>query len=242
MISSKTPASEARRPGSSSRTNVGRPKKRDEGGKIVHDALLVATDECVVTESSTRVPVREIAAKAGVNQAMVNYYFASKSGMISVLFEKHFSQLVRDLDTFLKIIVNSPDSEAPDRDYIADLIALIEDSFSRSPALFVIMHSDMLDNSSETRKSYTDRFGAQGYSMIARIMKALMERGHCRSDISPEHASYFICSMSAMPYLVSPIFEKAFASKKDGEIAERRRRAAAQVLQLPQPGGQVAAE
>jgi TetR/AcrR family transcriptional regulator len=231
MASSKALKSQTAPPAASVRANVGRPRKRDEGHKIVPDALLVAADECVVTEASTRVPVRQIAAKAGVNQAMVNYYFSSKSGLIGALFEKQFSQLVRDLKGFLKEILASND--VTDHDRIVELMELIERNFASSPALFVICHTDMLDDNSETRKMYRERFGSRGYSIIARIMEALMKRGLCRDDISPDQAAYFICSTSAMPYLLSPIFDKAFASDVDGEVAELRRRAAAQLFKVP---------
>jgi TetR/AcrR family transcriptional regulator len=214
---------------------VGRPRKRDGADKDVHDALLVAANECLVREATTRVPVRHIAAKAGVNQAMVNYYFSSKSGLFLALFESQFSRLIRDLKSFLKEVSRIDGSEAPNRNYIEDLICIIESNFSTSPALFVLLHSDMLDEQSETRKAYKDRFGARGYTIIVRIMRMLMRRGICRDDISPDHAAYFICSTSAMPFLVAPIFERAFDSKIDGQIAEQRRRAAAQLLAAHQP-------
>lgn len=206
---------------------VGRPKKCDQHDRVVHDALLVAADECLISEASTRVPVRRIAAKAGVNQAMVNYYFSSKGGLFLALFENQLARLVKDLKKLLKEISILDVSFGENYDPIEELILIIEENFSKSPALFVMMHTDMLDSSSETMRAYKDRFGARGYSVIAKIMAVLMRRGVCRDDISPGHAAYFICSTSAMPFLVSPIFEKAFDSKIDGQVAEHRRKATA---------------
>jgi AcrR family transcriptional regulator len=235
MISSKTQKSQAAR--AVAPASVGRPKKQSSDDKIVHDALLIAADECLATEASTRIPVRRIAAKAGVNQAMVNYYFSSKGGLLSAVFEKNFTPVLGGLKAFLKEVTDSTDEEARGRDYIEELITLIEHNFSKSPALFVIMHTDMVEANSETINHYRDRHSARGYSTIVRIVDVLMKRGLCRNDISPSAAAYNICCAAAMPYMVSPIFEKAFAGEMGGEAAEARRRATAQLFKAPAPSG-----
>lgn len=203
----------------------GRPKRAASEERAIHDALLAAADECIADERTSNVPVRRIAAKAGVNQAMINYYFNNKSGLLLAIFEANFFPLVKKLREFERECKDLENRNVS----IGRLISIIDSHFENSPSLFVL-NKDMLSDTPGMSGTYSERNGARGYSTIARIMRLMMDRGMCRDDISPEHAAYVICILGAVHHVMSPIFDVAFRGLMEGERTEGIANLATQLL------------
>jgi AcrR family transcriptional regulator len=201
----------------------------------VYDALLDAAEHCLQRNTASFITVRQIAQVAGVNQAMINYYFGDKDGLFVSLFENDVFELTRKLNVFLKAI--ETDEE---RLYtIEALMKLIEVHFCTRKSM-TVMCQDVVDEGSTLNQTYNLRLAARGYSGIVRVIAALMDKGRCRTDITPEHAGYLVCSVCALPFLLAPIFNVAFNTKTDGEERESRRRAMARVLEVgPADGSRV---
>lgn len=172
---------------------------------------MAAADECIADEQTSNVPVRRIAAKAGVNQAMINYYFNNKDGLLLAIFENNFFPLVTKLRKF------ESDCKIDGEDVsISRLISIIDHHFEKTPALFVL-HKDMASDASASKNPYNDQNASRGYTTIVRIMQLLMDRGICRNDISPEHAAYLICVLGAVHHVMTPIFDLAFRDLMKGD-------------------------
>ena len=203
----------------------GRPKRSDSEDRLVHDALLAAANECIADEKTSNVTVRKIAEKAGVNQAMINYYFNNKNGLLLAIFEANFLPLVKKLRAFEK---DCRDPESKDAS-IGRLVTLIDVHFENSPSLFVL-HKDMINEGSGLAGTYSEDNGARGYTTIVRIMRLLMDRGICRDDISPQQAAYLICILGAVHHVMMPIFDIAFRGLLEGERSTELAALATQLL------------
>ena len=190
----------------------GRPKGSESAERTIPDALLAAANRFMAEEKSSNVPVRKIASMAGVNQAMINYYFNNKDGLYLAIFENNFFPLIKKLEKF-ELDCKSENSVDIS---ISRLLLLIDDHFKKSPSLFVL-HKDMLGKDSELNRSYSEKIGSRGYNAIVRIMRLLIEKGICRSDISAEHAAYLICVLGAVHYIMTPMAETAFHGLMDGD-------------------------
>ena len=211
-------------PAQPKRAGKGRPKRSADDGRDIPDALLAAADACIADEKTSNVPVRRIAAKAGVNQAMINYYFTNKDGLLLAIFENNFLPLVTKLREF------ESDCKAEDTDVsIARLIAIIDHHFENAPSLFVL-HKDMASDGAASSNPYSEKNASRGYSTIVRIMRLLMDRGICRNDISPEHAAYLICILGAVHHVMTPIFDIAFRDLMKGDRTAEIGSLAAQLL------------
>jgi TetR/AcrR family transcriptional regulator len=206
----------------------GRPKRAGSEDRIIHDALLAAADECIADEKTSSVSVRRIAEKAGVNPAMINYYFNSKNGLLLALFEANFLPLVRKLRAFEKDCRDPANEDVS----IGRLVAMIDEHFESSPSLFVL-HKDMTSEGSGLAGTYSEDNGARGYTTIARIMRLLMDRGICRNDVSPEQAAYIIAILGAVHHILTPIFDIAFRGLLEGERTTELGSLATQLLQPP---------
>jgi AcrR family transcriptional regulator len=206
----------------------GRPKKDASHDKIVHDALLSAAERCLEDNDASVVTVRQIAQMAGVNQAMIHYYFESKDGLFVSLYESDIDDLSRQLSAFLKAI----DTDEDGLYTIEALMKRIEDHFCEHKSMFAMIHHEMMDAGSMLSRIYNRRLAARGYSTIIRIVAALMAKGRCRTDLTPEHTAYLICSVCSTPFLLRPIFNAAFNTKEDDQGQGSRRRAMARLLEV----------
>jgi len=207
----------------------GRPCLSAGGGKDVLGALLDAASECLDKAESSRVTGRQIAEAAGVSQAMINYYFEGKEGLLASLLERDYQSLTRKLEAFLKII--EADTENTPQTSIEAVLDLMETHFRERNGLIVLIHNEAMREGSAVNKIYVSRLASRGYTVVVRIMDALMRKGRCRTDLTPEQAAYFVCSLCTIPLVILPIFQAAFNSDLQGEAHNIRRRAVARLLE-----------
>jgi len=80
------------------------------GRAEVRDALIRAGIELFCARGPAAVSVRQVAAAAGVNHALVFRHFGSKEGLIRAVFEELFAQ-VRDLASELRVEGDDPVTE-----------------------------------------------------------------------------------------------------------------------------------
>jgi len=80
---------------------TGRPRK-DEDRASAREALLDAAHALMCERSTIDVPVSEIAARAGLNIALINYYFGSKDGLLLSLAMRHRSNYASALSRLLE--------------------------------------------------------------------------------------------------------------------------------------------
>ena len=120
----------------------GRP--RIDESKDVLNALLSAAGKCLESADASQITVRRIAEIAGVNQAMISYYFDSKEGLLSSFYERDHQDLTRKLNQFLRAL----DADSEGQYSIESLMEMIEDHFHERKGLFVLMHSEVMDGQS----------------------------------------------------------------------------------------------
>jgi AcrR family transcriptional regulator len=81
-----------------------RPLGRRPGNHPTRDTILDAAEELFARSGYAAASVREIAAKAGVNQALVHHYFASKDGLFKAIFVRRGHELARERLQLLDLI------------------------------------------------------------------------------------------------------------------------------------------
>ena len=67
---------------------MARPSREPGGDGSTRDAILAAAQRLLARDGYTGVTARQIAAEAGTNLALVNYYFGSKQNLLLTLFDE----------------------------------------------------------------------------------------------------------------------------------------------------------
>ena len=60
---------------------------------VLQDALLDAAEECFGEQGFDATPVRQVAEMAGVNPALVHYYFGTKEQLLTAVLDRAFEPL-----------------------------------------------------------------------------------------------------------------------------------------------------
>jgi len=115
-------------------------KRRDwrRDAVATREALMAAAAELFAERGYDGVPVWAIAAKAGVNKAMISYHFGGKRNLYQTIAEDAFGEVVSRIEELA-------DSARPAPDLLKDLVAdVAEVTTKRSPHVFTMLLREVL--------------------------------------------------------------------------------------------------
>jgi AcrR family transcriptional regulator len=105
-------------------TRMGRPKQSDKHQDSARKSLISAAKRCFAEQGFDKVSIRKIALSAGVDAAMIRYYFGSKAGLFEAVIKETLAPVIdqfqADIDpnsppnplllmqTYYRMIANNP--------------------------------------------------------------------------------------------------------------------------------------
>jgi AcrR family transcriptional regulator len=152
---------------------TGRPKKDDERADA-RELLLDAAHELMCERSTIDVPVNEIAGRAGLNVALINYYFGGKEGLLLQLAMRHRSGYAAVLDT----LIASPHSAS--RKLTLHVRGMVR-AFRRVPYLQRLQHKILRDSSEEIAREC----GVALVEPLVRFYRQLVAQGAADGTLRP---------------------------------------------------------
>ena len=174
----------------------------------VREALLSAARRCFLPSEFDKVSIRQIAEEAGVNMAMIRYYFGNKLGLFEAMMTEHIepvlarSKLIRTADT---------------KSIMADIVNDFHQSMSATPDfprfLFRLMNSE---GSVEAKEVVFKLFSP--LANLIPMPKPLMER--C-SGTDPKLVKMSIMSLMVFPYIIPLPMAKLHGFELDSEFYSR---------------------
>jgi len=191
------------------RKNAGRPA-RNEGEKVKADLMDAARRHFLQREFKA-VSVREIAESAGVNGAMVNYYFGSKQGLYLAMVDELLSSLEASLaelggDEALSVTEFS----------CAYTQVLLENPWWPNFLL-----REVLMKEGESRNAMVARFaGAFAPRLMASISFKIRD-GQYRDDLDPGLTMLSMIALTVFPFLAKPVMETVLGRDMNEEAAAR---------------------
>jgi len=187
--------------------SVGRPAGGN--GEKVRGELLRAARELFLKRDFKAVSLREIAASAGVNGAMINYYFGGKRGLYLAMVDEVFASL----DVQMQRMNESAEYTVADfsRSYST---LLVENPWW--PNFFV---REILFSEGETKEAVLQRIRTLIAPKLLESIRSEIDKGHYRKDLNPEYTILSLMGMTIFPFLAAPMLERAFSLKLDKESA-----------------------
>lgn len=158
--------------------DVARNFREESGGSRA--ALLDAASALMAERDTLKVPISDIAARAGVNSALIKYYFGSKSGMLRALLERDLSDAVRELQALMKADMR------PSLKMRYHLSGLIRWYF-RYPYLQRLLIATMRDESPEIAREIADTY----LRPITDAYQRMIEAGVAAGEFKPTDARLF---------------------------------------------------
>lgn len=174
------------------------------------EAILAAARRVFVAKGLAGARMQDIANDAGINKALVHYYYRSKER----LFERVFREELNRMHTNMSAILGAdiPLFEKITRVIERDIEWLLE--FPQLP-LFILneMSHNTDENFDPIRQMRTHK--ALFYETFAAQVQREVAQGNIR-PISPEQLMMHIISMTMFPFIAAPIF-KIIMDKTDDE-------------------------
>tara|TARA_R110002110_G_scaffold400712_1_gene617253 strand:- start:671 stop:1336 length:666 start_codon:yes stop_codon:yes gene_type:complete len=161
-------------------------------------ALLDAA-ECKLQHKQYReITVRELAAEAGVNPAMISYYFNNKEGLFVALIEFLFGEWERKIQ---QILANLPRAAASPTE---QFVAAVDSCFFRHAPVIKLLTRELAIGSSPIQAAYSSKLTSRVTAAIRRYLQGTIAAGYYRQDLELTRATLLLASMAIHPIAIEP--------------------------------------
>ncbi len=173
---------------------VGRPPQTADSQ--VRESLLEAARALFLRYGFRAVSSRQVAAAAGVNPAMIHYYFDGKEGLYRAMLESAIAPVIGKLGAMLGDPAKV-DLQALVRTYMRTLAA--------NPWIPGLIVREVLTPDGSFRQSFVRDFAGRFAPMLRTIVARETERGHLRRDLDPALTVVSLISLALFPFVSLPI-------------------------------------
>ena len=187
------------------------------------ERILDAARRVFVRRGTAGARMQEIAAEAGVNQALLHYYFRSKDRLAATVFEESAGRLI-------PAIVQLLGSDAPLEEKIERFVHLYIDAVRQSPFLPGYIVSE-LHQQPERLTGLIESAGQKPSLVVQAVVQRLgaqlreAEAAGAMRPIAPEQLFMNMVGLSVMPFLARPLLQAVFGMDDEafGRFLDERR-------------------
>ncbi len=187
-----------------------------EKEKQAEEKILDAANKVFIEKGFYGARMQEIADKAGINKAMLHYYYRSKDK----LFERVFEQAVKSL--FVKI-GPIPAMDIPFDDKIRNFVSNYIEMLAKYPQIPMFILHEINTNPDKIEKIFRKNLEMIPKNILIQFREEV-EKGNYK-DISAEQFIINILGLSIFPFLSRPLLQKIFDISDDGfdKLLEERK-------------------
>jgi AcrR family transcriptional regulator len=176
---------------------MARPKADDPEARA---KIAAAAEELFAARGFDGTAIRDIARKAGVNGAMIHYYFGNKEGLYRAMLEGAATS-VRTL------LVETTRRSGSSKDRLSRFVDAYASYMLSQPNLARILYREMLTGARHIRQ-VAQRYAASNYTMLKTVMSEGVTTGELRS-IDAELAPITLMGMVVIFQFLRPIISVA---------------------------------
>jgi TetR/AcrR family transcriptional regulator len=189
----------------------GRPPAGPE--RDVRGALLAAARELFLQHGFSDVSVRQLAARAGVNPAMVKYYFEDKRGLYAAMLQEVIGPLAARVDDMMA----APDGDSPD---LPGFLGEYMRTVAAHPWLPALILRDVLSPDGQFRTRFVADFAGRVAPRAAELARRGIRQGRMRKDLDPRLTVISMLSLGLWPFLAMPVLKEALELPTNRESIE----------------------
>lgn len=187
----------------------------------MREKLLTTARELFVRYGYRAVSSRQIAAAAGVNVAMIRYYFGGKPGLYRAMCHAIIQPMRAGIDAMMQGVTDAE---------LGSLLGMAMRMWSANPWLVGFLLREVLMPEGPMRAMFIKEFPERLVPLIEKIVRGEMERGRLRADLDPKLTVLSMVSLGLFPFLTLPVTSRVFGVRQDDEFLERLIRHTTQVL------------
>jgi len=202
-----TAAGNAREP--RKRRGRGRPRGGTAGN--VRERLLHAARELFLRYGYRAVSSRQIGAAAGVNFAMIRYYFGGKPGLYREILQGVLLAQLHEFEAW----ADEGGVQVP------EILANIVRVWAANPWIAGFVLREVLVPGGPMRSMFLREFPERLAPLVERAVQAQMRRGTLRADLDPKLLVLSIVSLAIFPFLSFALSSRVFNVRHDEEFVSR---------------------
>jgi AcrR family transcriptional regulator len=203
------------------RKRRGRGRPSAENAEDVRKKLLDAARELFPRYGYRAVSSRQIGAAAGVNFAMIRYYFGGKPGLYREMLQGVMQPARKTLDAM------SP-PHTPQQ--LAQVLENITRSWAANPWVAGFVVREVLAPDGPMRAMFLREFPERLAPLVERMVEGEIAAGKVREDVDPRMLVLSIVSLAVFPFLTLPLTTRVFGVRNDEEFVDRFLRHTADLL------------
>ncbi len=191
------------------RRGRGRPRAGSAGN--VRERLLRAARELFLRYGYRAVSSRQIGAAAGVNFAMIRYYFGGKPGLYREILQGLLPAQLADFEAWAD----------GGGGQLEDVFANIVRVWAANPWIAGFVLREVLPPGGPMRAMFLREFPERLAPHIERVVKEQMRRGGLRADLDPGLLVLSMVSLAIFPFLAFALTNRVFGVRHDEEFVSR---------------------
>ncbi len=190
------------------KTSPGRPDAASSTD--VRSGILETAEDFFATKGYAATSVREIAERAGVNPAMIHYYFGNKESLLKAVLEKALAPLGIAIESMKQADRVSP----------GEMIQILMDIVASHPRLpYLVIREVMLPGGvmqAHFAKNMAPKLGGAILGLLGREIQA----GRISSDPPPAIGALALMSLAIFPFIVRPVAEQVLDLRMSGAAVD----------------------
>lgn len=188
---------------SSSERLRGRPA--DSGQENLKTQLLDEAERLFAEQGFAATPVREISSAAGVNPALVHYYFGNKQELLLAVLD-------RTLEPLAAALAAMKDQEGVSPQQIVSLLITMAGEHPAFPRLVV---REIMLSSGEMQERFIQHYAPRLGGALPALLSREQQQGRIRSEVDPATAAIMLLSLSMFPFVARTVAESALGIRYD---------------------------
>lgn len=191
----------------------GRPVKGDsKTADDAREALIEAACTKFVQKPYEKVSIRELAQLAGVNSAMIKYYFESKEGLYKAMVEHVTGQVMDNIRQRL---------QSGQFDSIEGFFRSFVEVIKQSPEFPMLMLKEMILNQGVCRDYFIERIGRAHMALFDQLYQHFKDLGKLRDDLDPKFFRMSLIALTLHPWHMRELVCKMEGIEYDDEFLEQ---------------------
>ena len=199
--------------------------RRDERARRSRAAILAAAERLFANAGLDGARTEAIAADAGVNKAMLYYYFKSKEALYEAILEKHAREFYERA-----IAVLEPEGHA--RDTVLAYVGMSFDFIAARP-YFPVLVQRLSMSGDRPFESLARKYSLPLTGRLTRVIRKGIRSGEFRR-VDPEHTVILLAALTRFYFAVAPVVRAL--TRKDPYAKDNLRRLRRSVLEFIRHG------
>jgi AcrR family transcriptional regulator len=199
-------------PGGAARKPRGRGRPKAANADNVREKLLTAARDLFLRYGYRAVSSRQIGAAAGVNFAMIRYYFGGKAGLYREMLYGVLQPTRAMLDA-----MNGAHTPVELSDVLTDITRV----WAANPWIAGFVVREVLAPDGTMRAMFLREFVERLAPIVERVVQSEIERGRLRPDLDPRLLVLSMVSLAIFPFIAYPLTSLVFGVRNDEAFVAR---------------------